>query len=148
MEVKKKFQTKKSSKIFFENFSKYLHKGHIIFFYGELGVGKTYYSKLIINKLSNINFIPSPTFNIVNIYNINKFTEIWHCDLYRIKDKEEVNELGIFDNYKNKIILVEWPHLIKDYNFEVINFNIFFGKKSYERHISIKLPRSLKGIFE
>ena len=42
---------------------------------------------------------------------------------------EEINELGIFDNIQNKIILVEWPNILLNYNFEVINFNIYFGKK-------------------
>ena len=144
MVLNKNFKTKKSSKQFFEFFSTFLNKGQIIFFNGELGVGKTYYAKILINKLSGSTIIPSPTFNIINIYNLDRFTEIWHCDLYRIKTKEEINELGIFENIQNKIILVEWPHLLLNYNFEVINFEIYFGKRTYERTIKIKLPSNFE----
>ncbi len=87
MELKKNFKTKKSSKFFFEKFSNSLRQGHIIYLNGDLGVGKTYYSKIIINTLTGIKIIPSPTFNIINIYNLSNNVEIWHCDLYRIKKK-------------------------------------------------------------
>ena len=147
MVVKKNFKTKKSSRQFLEFFSDFLNKGQIIYLNGELGVGKTYYAKIIIKKLSGSTIVPSPTFNIINIYNLDSYTEIWHCDLYRIKTMEEINELGIFDNIQNKIILVEWPNILLNYNFEAINFNIYFGKNTYERNICIKLPSKLENKF-
>ena len=50
MVVKKNFKTKKSSRQFLEFFSDFLNKGQIIYLNGELGVGKTYYAKIIIKK--------------------------------------------------------------------------------------------------
>ena len=147
MVIKKNFKTKKSSKNFFEQFSNYVHKGQIIFFRGDLGVGKSFYSKVIIKSLTGINIIPSPTFNIVNIYNLNSMVEIWHCDFYRVKTRDEINELGIFENRLNKIILIEWPDLLKECNLDVINFEIFFGKMAYERDIFLRFPKNFTHSF-
>ena len=81
----------------------------LITFDGDLGVGKTFICKSIINNLTTINEVVSPTFNIVQTYPLQKDEEIWHCDFYRINNFEEVEEIGVFEDFKKKIILLEWP---------------------------------------
>ena len=80
----------------------------IITLNGDVGVGKTFLSKSIIYNITKIKDVPSPTFNLVLTYPINNI-EIWHCDFYRIHCFEEVEEIGVFEDLKDKIILLEWP---------------------------------------
>ena len=47
--------------------------------------------------------MPSPTFNLVQTYPLNKVIEIWHCDFYRINNFEEVEEIGVFEDLKKKL---------------------------------------------
>ena len=94
-----------------------LKQGDLVFFYGDIGVGKTTFIKFLINNIQlkkkvNITEIPSPTFTIVNEYKIDKL-EISHYDLYRIKRAEELDNIGFFENYMNQLTLVEWPEIIK-----------------------------------
>ena len=74
----------------------------VITFDGDLGVGKTFLCKSIINYLTKINEVVSPTFNIVQTYPLQKDEEIWHCDFYRINNFEEVEEIGVFEDLKKK----------------------------------------------
>mgnify|MGYP006224398387 FL=1 len=82
--------------------SKKVKKGDYIFLEGELGVGKTTFAKYFINhfnqKFKNkIVEVLSPTFNIVQYYNVNNRISIAHYDLYRLKSKKDVDNIGIFD---------------------------------------------------
>jgi tRNA threonylcarbamoyladenosine biosynthesis protein TsaE len=95
---------------------------YTILLQGNLGVGKTTFSQfflqhILINKQQ---VITSPTFNIINVYETIKGT-IWHVDLYRLENKEEIFNLGLLEFIYNGIALIEWPEIIYDY---VINSNI------------------------
>jgi len=99
-----------------EKISTQLKKNQIIFLYGEIGVGKTTFVRYLINKLQkdkniNITEVTSPTFNILNEYQIGDLT-IKHYDLFRIKLKEEITNLNIFEDNLNSISLIEWPQII------------------------------------
>jgi len=99
-----------------EKISTQLKKNQIIFLYGEIGVGKTTFVRYLINKLQKdenikITEVTSPTFNILNEYQIGDLT-IKHYDLFRIKLKEEVINLNIFEDNLNSISLIEWPQII------------------------------------
>jgi len=83
--------------------SRLLKANDLITFEGDLGVGKTFLCKSIINSITNIKEVPSPTFNLVQIYPLNKVIEIWHCDFYRINNFEEVEEIGVFEDLKKKL---------------------------------------------
>ena len=85
--------------------------GDVITFNGDLGVGKTYLCKSIINYLTKINEVVSPTFNIVQTYPFQKNKEIWHCDFYRINSFEEVEEIGVFEDIKKKPFLLNGQNL-------------------------------------
>ena len=97
----------------------------LITFTGDLGVGKTFLCKSIINKLTRFKEIPSPTFNIVNTYYFKNEIEIWHCDFYRIDSFNEVEEIGVFEDLKKKIIFLEWPTFTKEISqFDPLNISI------------------------
>ena len=105
--------TKKISK----KISKILKAGDTLFLYGEIGTGKTTFTRFLINHLEVENGIKksdilSPTFNIVYDYDIKKI-KIQHYDLYRLKNYKDILELGMFENSKDYIKIVEWPELIK-----------------------------------
>ena len=96
---------------------KLLSKGDVIFLYGEIGVGKTTFVRGLINNLEVEkgmveSQILSPTFNIVFDYEIKKL-KIIHCDLFRLKNSTDINELGMFAEIKDHITLIEWPELIE-----------------------------------
>ena len=98
---------------------------------GDLGIGKTFLCKSIINNLTTINEIISPTFNIVQTYPLQKDEEIWHCDFYRINSFEEVNEIAVFEELKKKIVLLEWPKFKLELSkFNPLNLNIEFIKNN------------------
>ena len=108
--------TEKLTKDIAEKISAKLKKNQIIFLYGEIGVGKTTFVKYVINKLQkdkkiNITEVTSPTFNILNEYQIGDM-KIKHYDLFRIKLKEEIINLNIFEDNSDSITLIEWPEII------------------------------------
>ena len=90
-------------KIFGNLISNLLNPNDLITFEGDLGVGKTFLCKSIINAITNIKEVPSPTFNLVQTYPLNKWIDIWHCDFYRINNYEEVEEIGVFEDLKKKL---------------------------------------------
>ena len=96
--------------------SKKLKLGDIVFLYGEMGVGKTTFIKYLINTFQKQNKlelteVTSPTFNILNEYEINKIN-INHYDLFRLKSPEELKDLNLFEKKLNEISLIEWPEII------------------------------------
>ena len=96
-----------------KKFSKIFQKGDVILLYGEIGVGKTTFVKYLINSLQKQKKIPltevtSPTFSLLNEYKIKNLT-IHHFDLFRIKDANETENIGLFENYKDILTLIEWP---------------------------------------
>ena len=114
LNISKEKDTKKTAEIFSRN----IQKGDVVFFNGEVGVGKTTFIKYLINHLQKKNGeevteIPSPTFSILNEYKLNEI-EIVHLDLYRLKNKEELENLAIFEDISNKILLIEWPEILKE----------------------------------
>ena len=116
---------------------KKLKLGDVIFLYGEIGVGKTTFVRYLINgfqKENNIKLteVTSPTFNIINEYEINQ-TKINHYDLFRIKSVEETNNLGLFDNLSNSITLVEWPQIIKEKPKNLIEFDFKYENDHQQR---------------
>jgi len=121
---------------------KKLKLGDIIFLYGEIGVGKTTFVRYLINgfqKENNIKLteVTSPTFNIINEYEINQ-TKINHYDLFRLKSVEETKNLGLFDNLANSITLVEWPQIIKEKPKNLIEFDFKYENDHQQRYVQIK----------
>ena len=132
----------KDTKLVAEKLCKLINVGDFILLTGNLGVGKTTFIKYIINSLQRMNRqkiseVPSPTFNIINEYQIKKIS-IKHYDLYRIKNQKELNNLGIQENLKKQITLVEWPEIVKKLKIKNGISLIFKYNKSYtERYLTI-----------
>jgi len=99
------------------NLCKDISVGDIYLFQGELGAGKTTLVKLLINNLYLLNnlskpaSIASPTFPLLITYDLNS-SQIYHYDLYRIKNLKELEELDFFENLNNNITFIEWPEML------------------------------------
>ena len=127
---------------------KILLPGDVIFLYGPIGVGKTTFVRLLINNYENEKKLKksevlSPTFNIVFEYDIKDFT-IEHYDLYRLKNEKEIKNIGLFENLKQNITIVEWPELIKNKPINRIDLFFEYTKDMNERTLTIKTSGRLK----
>ena len=90
--------------------------GDILLLYGDLGVGKTTFARSFIQSLAATKEeIVSPTFTLVQTYPLRKGGEVWHCDLYRLKNEAELIELGLEEAFGQNIMLIEWPEIAENY---------------------------------
>ena len=88
--------------------------GDVIGLIGDLGVGKTAFARAFINARVGDVEVPSPTFTIVQVYEFSDIN-VYHFDLYRIEETEELFELGIEDAFTDGISLIEWPDRMDTY---------------------------------
>ena len=98
-----------------EEFADTLKAGDIVLLDGDLGAGKTVFSKGIVSKLSDNRIIAnSPTFVIMNVYD--STPKVYHFDLYRLDDSSELDAIGAEEYlYSDGISLVEWPNRVSDF---------------------------------
>jgi len=137
MQLKSLEDTKKFSK----NISRIINKGDIIFLYGEIGVGKTTFVRFFINYLERKNKIKnsdvlSPTFNIVYDYNVGD-RKILHYDLYRLKNYNDISQLGMFETSDNHIKIIEWPELIKPKPKDRVDILFQYSKSINSREVKV-----------
>ena len=121
--------------------SKKLENGDCIFLIGEIGVGKTTFTRYLINNLQIQKGIKetevlSPTFNLLYEYEI-KDLKIMHYDLYRLKKTNELDHLGIFSENEKTIKIIEWPDLIKTPLTNKLEIYLEYGNNDKERKIRI-----------
>ena len=100
-------------------FAKNIDKGDIILMEGPLGIGKTFFSRAIINArclIDNLEIeeVPSPTFSLIQVYDLRYFS-ILHLDLYRLENETDLLELGVPDIFDENVIILEWPDLIRNF---------------------------------
>ena len=122
--------------------SKRLKSGNIVFLYGEMGVGKTTFVRYLINELQNndnlkLTEVTSPTFNLLNEYQLNKI-KINHYDLFRIKSNRDIKNLDLFENNNSSITLIEWPEIIEKKPKNLIELFFEYEKDHLSRSIQIK----------
>ena len=123
-------------------FSKKIKAGNIVFLFGEIGVGKTTFIRHLINRLQKdnkleITEVTSPTFNILNQYQINQI-KINHYDLFRMKSVKEIKNLGLFEDIANTVTLIEWPQMIEKKPSNLIELNFEYGEDYQKRFVEIK----------
>ena len=121
-------------------FSNIIEKGDNLLLYGEIGVGKTTFTRFLINNLQiknkfNKSEVLSPTFNILNEYQI-KNLNIKHFDLYRIKSKDEIGNLGLFED-EEAIKIIEWPEILKSIRINKIEFHFSYSNDFKNRNLTI-----------
>ena len=131
----------KDTQNFSKNISQIISAGDVIFLYGEIGVGKTTFVRFFINSLESKNGIKnsevlSPTFNIIYDYDVGNI-KILHYDLYRLKNYDDISQLGMFETSKNDIKIVEWPELIKSKPKDRIDILFNYSKLVDSRKVKI-----------
>ena len=91
-----------------------LRPGDTLLLSGQIGAGKTHFARCLIQSQQVVpEDVPSPTFTLVQTYE-GRSGEIWHADLYRLTDPDDVAELGLTDAFASAICLVEWPDRLGD----------------------------------
>ena len=135
--------------------STYVKAGVVFSLSGKLGSGKTTLARAIIrNTCDSVGDIPSPTFNLVQSYEVYTGFEIWHLDLYRLNSIEEAMMLGLEEALIEHCCIIEWPSLIKQIipphsihiqlDFQDINISSL----SNQRIITIKTSDPIMASFE
>lgn len=121
-------------------------KGRIVFaLHGELGSGKTCFVQGIAGALDCKRFVTSPTFTIMNEYRGSR--NLYHMDLYRIRNADEVLALGFEDYLENAgIVAVEWAEKAAElFPADTIHVTFANGAQPDERIIRIEWPASRTG---
>ena len=136
-----KFKSLEDIKKLSKKISKIIKAGDVIFLYGEIGVGKTSFVRFFINCLERKNKIKnsdvlSPTFNIVYDYNVGN-VKILHYDLYRLKNYNDISQLGMFETSIYHIKIIEWPELIKPKPNNRIDIFFKYSKLIESRKVNI-----------
>ncbi len=116
-------------------------KKDCIFLIGEIGVGKTTFTRCFVNYLQKKEGMKetevlSPTFNLLYEYDI-KNLKIMHYDLYRIKNRKELDQLGIFKEDTETVKIIEWPELVETNLIDRLELHFKYSGKEYERELNL-----------
>ena len=119
-----------------------INKGYIIFLHGEIGVGKTTFTRYLINGFQkkigiNLTEVTSPTFNLMNEYQVDTL-KIKHFDLFRLNSQAEIKGLDLFEENENCITLIEWQKINKKKPKNLIELFFEYGKDHQTRSVQIK----------
>ena len=122
-----------------EKVANQLKEKDCIYLIGEIGVGKTTFTRYLINYLQKkeglmTTEVLSPTFNLLYEYDLKKF-KIMHYDLYRLKNEKELNTLGIFQENENAVKIIEWPSLLKIPISDKLEIHLDYAKHDNERKL-------------
>ena len=119
-----------------------ISKEDCILLFGEIGSGKTTFARFLINNLqkknnSNLTDVLSPTFNIVYEYIIKSY-KIMHYDFYRLKNDNEIKQLGVFNQDTDCVKIIEWAEIIKDKPMNRLELKILYNKEKNSRTLDFK----------
>ena len=130
------------------SFATGLIPGDVIFLSGDLGSGKTVFTRSVIRQLmDNITIeVPSPTFTLVQTYDLQPPTQLWHFDLYRLENAEDIYELGWEEAISDNILFIEWPERLEYLAPEDrIDISFHISKQNDQRVITFQPKGNLKG---
>ena len=130
--------------VFAHDFWQFVKDAKVFAFHGEMGAGKTTIVTALCRKKGVRDTIGSPTFSIINEYSYidsGQIKKIFHIDLYRLKDEEEVMQAGVEDVvYSGETVMIEWPekapHLLDE---KTIHIRISLLNEN-KRQVEISLP--------
>jgi len=123
-----------------------LKPGDVVCLYGDLGSGKTFFTKALGRQLFIEDEIGSPSFVLLNEYQTGKYP-FYHLDLFRLKHPDEFLDLGIFDLLETGITVIEWPELAET----VIPYSTFvlrFHFDGFRRWVDIEPDEAHSRFFE
>ena len=115
--------------------------GDILCLYGDLGSGKTFFTKALGKQLGVIEEIDSPSFVIFKEYHSGRMP-LFHLDLYRLKRESELYDLGIFDVLDSGVTVIEWPTLAEN-SLPYHSLDLHFEFDGTSRRVQIKPSRRL-----
>lgn len=130
---------------FAETFWQQTAKYNVFLFFGEMGAGKTTLIEALCGAKGVKDRMGSPTFSIINQYSYTEAGEekrIYHIDLYRLKDEEEIIQAGVEDCvYSGSLCLIEWPQKAPQlFDENVVRVELEPVSET-ERRIKITLPQ-------
>jgi tRNA threonylcarbamoyl adenosine modification protein YjeE len=102
------FRSEAETRAFGGKVADLLRIGDVVTLGGELGVGKTVFARGVIQRFLPKEEVPSPTFTLIQTYETPAFA-ISHVDLYRVKERGELRELGLEEALERGVLLIEWP---------------------------------------
>lgn len=111
---------------------------NILLLKGNLGAGKTTFTQFLLKNLGSQDEVNSPTYSIVNEYNTPK-GKIYHFDLYRLKNIEEVYDIGIEEYLDNAFLcIIEWPEVYEEELYGLKYHTMSIVNTGDEREISFE----------
>lgn len=115
-----------------------LGKSRLLALHGEMGAGKTTLTQEILKQLGSEDMVQSPTYSLVNVYELGDGQRIYHMDWYRVKDEEEAFEAGIEEMLQSGCLcIVEWPNRIPGLLHEPVVHLQITGTDSGSRELKI-----------
>lgn len=147
--MKKILKNEKETSEFAEKFAKTLRGGEVIALVGELGAGKTVFTRGLASGFGIKQKIQSPTFLLMKIYNVrpstssgNKIKHLCHVDAYRLSGGHELVDIGLQDwlGRPDTVTVIEWadkvPELFRGK--KVIKIEMELGKRKEERVVGVQ----------
>lgn len=123
-----------------------LAAGDVIALTGDLGAGKTVFARALIRALGRgagveIDHVPSPTFTLVQLYDLPEFT-LYHFDLYRLESPDEAWEIGIEEAFSGGVSVIEWAERIEHLlPANVVGIDLAFGPDETARIATVTGPK-------
>jgi tRNA threonylcarbamoyl adenosine modification protein YjeE len=115
-----------------------LKAGDCVTLSGELGAGKTALARGLIRALAGEAEVTSPTFALMQPYDLKRGGTLWHCDFYRLERESELDALGLEDLFPHSIFLVEWPQIaVNRLPRRRLEVTLDFGEGADERRIRV-----------